>query len=56
MVKSRAQVYVATATEPCVLVITVLITGSITAHVMRGVNSHYGRFLGDYFTPKTPYK
>ena len=42
--------------EPCVSVITVLITGSITAYVMRGVNPHYGGFLGDSFTPRTPYK
>ena len=36
-----------TAEEPCVSVITVLITGSITD---EGVNPHYGVFLGDTFT------
>jgi len=55
MAKRRAQARISTATEPCVSVITALITGLITAHVMRGVNSHYGRFL-EHFTPKTPYK
>jgi len=38
----------------CVSVITALITGSITAHVMRGVNPHYGGLLGDSFTAETP--
>ena len=35
-------------------VITALLAGSITAHVMRRVNPHYGGFLGDNFTPETP--
>ena len=43
-----------TGFEPCVSVITDLITGSITAHVMRKVNPHYEGFLGDSFTPETP--
>ena len=29
---------------------------SSVAHVMRGVNPHYGGFLGDSFTPRTLYK
>ena len=37
-----------------VLVVTALIIGLITAHVMRGVNPHHGGVLGDNFTPKTP--
>jgi len=40
---------VSTAEEPYVSVITALITGSITAHVMRRVNLHYGGLLGDNF-------
>jgi len=40
--------------EPCVLVITALITGSIIAHVIRGINPYYGGFLGDNFTHKIP--
>ena len=54
MVKCRAQALISTANEPCVSVITALITESSAAHVMRGVNPHYGRFLGDSFTPETP--
>jgi len=37
--------------EPCFSVITALITGSITAHLMRGVNPHRGGLLGGSFTP-----
>ena len=44
---------VSTAEEIRVSVITVLITGSVTAYVMRGVNPHYGGFLGDNFIPET---
>ena len=54
MGKRRAQVCVSTAEEPCISVITTPNTGSSIAHVMRGVNPHYGGFLGDNFTPKTP--
>ena len=39
MAKCRAQGHVSTVNEPCVSVITTLITGSITDHVMRGVTS-----------------
>jgi len=39
--------------EPYISVITALITGSITVHVMREVNPHCGGFSGDNFTPKT---
>ena len=42
--------------EPCILVVIALIIRSITAHVIRRVNPHYGEFLGDSFTPKAPYK
>ena len=45
---------VSTVEAPCIAVITALITGSITAHVMRRVNPHRGGLLGDSFTPKTP--
>jgi len=40
--------------EPHVSVIIALITGSITAHVIGGVNPHQGGFSGDSFTPKKP--
>ena len=53
MAKHRAQARVSTKNEPCVLVITTPITGSSTAHVMRGVNPHYGGFLGE-ITPEAP--
>ena len=43
-----------TTEKLCVLIRTILITGSITAHVMSGVNPHYGGFLGESFTPETP--
>ena len=56
MAKQGAQARVSTASEHCVSVVTALITGSITAHVMRGVNPHYGGLLGDGFTPRTPDK
>jgi len=52
--KLRAQARVPTAEEPCVSVITTPISGSSTAHVMKGVNPHHGGFLGDSFTPETP--
>ena len=39
--------------EALVSLLTALITGSITAHVMRGVNPHYRGFLGDSFIPET---
>ena len=47
---------ISTANEPCILVITTLITGLSIAHVMRGVNPHYGGILGDNFIPGAPYK
>ena len=47
------QAHVQTAEEPCIAVITTPIIGSSTAHVMRGVNPHHGRFLGDSFTSET---
>ena len=50
---ARLEARVPTTEKLCVSVITVLITGSITAHVMRGVNPHYGGFLGDSFSLKT---
>jgi len=50
----RLEAHFSTAEKTYVSIITALITGSITAHVMRGVNPHYGGFLGDSFTPKTP--
>ena len=53
MVKRKAQARVSTASEFCVSVITALMTRSITVYVMRGVNSHYGGFLVDSFTPET---
>jgi len=53
---ARLEARVLTTGKPCVSVITALITGSITAHVMRGVNPHYRGFLGDSFTPETLYK
>jgi len=54
MAKHGAQSHVLSASELRVSVVTALITGSVTAHVMRGVNTHYGGFLGDSFTPETP--
>jgi len=54
MTKYRAQARVPTGEEPCVSVITTPIAGSSTIHVMRGVNPHYGGFLGDHFTPENP--
>ena len=54
MAKRRAQAHVSTAEEPCFSVITALITGSSTTHVMRRVNPHYKGFLGNNFTPRTP--
>ena len=54
MAKREAQARVSTTSELRVLVITALITGSVTAHVIRGVNPHYGGFLGDNFTPQIP--
>jgi len=42
---------ISTATELCVSVVTALIIGSITAHIMRGVNPHHGGFLGENFIP-----
>jgi len=54
MAKHRAQTRVSTVEESCVSVMTTPITGSSTAHVMRGVNPHYREFLGDSFTPRTP--
>ena len=56
MTKRKVQARVSTAGLPCVSVVTVPITGSIIAHVMRGVNTHYREILGDSFTPRTPYK
>jgi len=56
MAKRRAKARISTANELCVSIETALITGSIIAYVMRGVNPHYGGFLGDSFTPRTPYK
>jgi len=56
MAKRRAEARVSTENESCVLAITALITGSITFHVIREVNPHYGGFLGDIFTRRTPYK
>jgi len=53
MAKRRAQACVSATNELCVSVITTPITQSSTAHVMRGVNPHYGGFLGDDFTPET---
>jgi len=44
---------VLTTEKLCVSVITALITGSITVHVMRGVNPHHWGFLGDSFIPET---
>ena len=49
----RLKARVSTTEKPCVSVITTLITRSIIAHVMRGVNPHRGGFSGDSFTPKT---
>jgi len=54
MAKCRVQACVLTVEEPGVSVITTPITGSSTAHIMRGVRPHYGGFLGDNFIPKTP--
>jgi len=50
----RLEARVSTTEKSYVSVITALIIGSITAHIMRGVNPHYGGFLGDSFTSKTP--
>ena len=50
---AELEVRVSTASELRVPVVTALITRLTTAHVMRGVNSHYGGFLGDIFTPDT---
>ena len=52
--KCRAQACISTGKEPCISVITTIITGLSTAHVMRRVNPHHGGFLGDSFTPETP--
>jgi len=38
MAKRRAQARVSTASELHISVVTALITGSVTPHVMRGVN------------------
>jgi len=54
MAKRRAQAHVPITEEPCVSVITTPITGSSTAHVMRGVSPHHGGFLRDSFIPETP--
>jgi len=51
---ARLEARVLTTEKLCITVITVLISGSITAHVMRRVNPHYGRFLGNSFTSETP--
>ena len=51
---SEFEARVLTAEKPCVSVITALIIGSITNHVIRRVNPDYGGFLGDSFTPETP--
>ena len=52
MAKRRAQARISTAKDSGVSVITTPVIGSSTAHVMRGVNPHYGGFLGDSFTLK----
>ena len=49
---TRLEARVLTTEKLYVSVITALITGSITAHVMRGVNPYHEEFLGDSFTPK----
>ena len=53
MAKCETQARISTASELRVSVVTALITGSVTSHVMRGVNPHYGGSLGDSFTLKT---
>jgi len=50
---ARLEARISTIEKPYVSVITALINGSITAHIMRGVNPHYRGFSGDSFTPKT---
>ena len=54
MAKGWAQALVSTASEPCVSIVTIPITGSITAHVKWGVNPHYREILGDNFTLEPP--
>ena len=39
--------------ETRVSVVTVLVMGSITAHITGKVNPHYGVFLGDTYAPET---
>jgi len=52
--KRRLEARVLTTEKLCVSVITALITGSITAYVIRRVNPHYGGFLGYSLTPEIP--
>jgi len=56
MAKCRVQARISTTGEPCVSVIAIPITGSSTAHIISGVNLHYGGLLGDNVTLRTPYK
>ena len=51
---ARLKARVLTTEKLCISVITVFITGSITAHIRRRVNPYYGRILGDNFTLETP--
>jgi len=51
---ARLEARVSTTEEPYISVITALITGSITVHVIRELTPHYGGFLGDSSTPETP--
>ena len=55
MAKCGAQARVSTVEEPCVSVITALITGSITAHVMRELTPLWRVFRGQFY-PWDPYK
>ena len=54
MAKRRLKARVSTTEEPCVSVITVLITGSITAHVMRELTPLWSIFRGQFYPPETP--
>jgi len=49
---ARPEARVSTTEEPCVLVITALITGSITAHEMRELNPLWSIFRGHFYPLK----
>jgi len=50
----RLEAHVSTTEKPYVSVITALITGSITAHVMSEIDPHYGEFSRDSSTLEAP--